>query len=116
MAQGWSECDVRAVRATIHSADGSALLAALRSRPVRAVLQSAGDGVAASAARRVPGADAVAAEFLKHLTARGRDGDAELADLLRGSAEGGPGTAVALSARCPLPVDLEELATLLEGD
>jgi hypothetical protein len=111
MAQGWSEDDVRAVRTAIHSADGSALLAALRSRPVRAVLQLAGDGVAAAAAERVPGADAVAAEFLEHLTARGWDGDAELADRLRGSAEGGPAPLLR-----PLPVDLEELATLLEGD
>lgn len=98
MAQGWSEDDVRAVRTAIHSADGSALLTALRSRPTRAVLQLAGDGVAAAAARRVPGADAVAAEFLEHLTARGWDGDAELADRLRGSAEGARHRCC---ARCP---------------
>ncbi|MET8128672.1 hypothetical protein ABZV67_31280 [Streptomyces sp. NPDC005065] len=111
MEQTWSEAGLRTLRVAIHSGDAPALLTALRSGPARAVLQLAGDSLAAASARRVPGANAAAAEFIEHLTGRDWDSDAELVELLSssiGAAPVPPGHA--------LPVDLEELTMFLEGD
>ncbi|WP_280877580.1 UPF0158 family protein [Streptomyces pseudovenezuelae] len=111
MAEGWDEDGLRAVRGALHGPDGTALLAALRRGPMNEVLQLAGDGVAAAAALGLPGATQTAATFLGALRERGFRGDEELADVLRVSI----GHAVN-PVPCPLAVDLEMLAVLLEGD
>ncbi|MFD4256482.1 UPF0158 family protein [Streptomyces sp. NPDC058534] len=113
MAEGWDEDALRAVRGALHTQDGAALLAALRRGPVREVLQLAGDGVAEAAAapRGLPGAAEMAAAFLDALQERGFRGDEELAHRLRtvtGDA--------AIPLLRPIPVDVEMLAMLLEGD
>ena len=74
-------------------------------------LQLAGDGVIAAVMQRVDGAAGLAREFVVALRRRGWDGDDELADQLE--ARLGSGPAAMLLA---LPVDLEELAGILEGD
>ncbi|MEU2877593.1 UPF0158 family protein [Streptomyces sp. NPDC007070] len=111
MVEGWGEDGLRAVRGALHAQDGVALLAALRRGPVREVLQLAGDGVAEATARGLPGAVEMAALFLGALQERGFRGDEELADRLRAAT----GDAASPLPR-PLTVDLEMLATLLEGD
>ncbi|MFE6620386.1 hypothetical protein [Streptomyces sp. NPDC057740] len=111
MAEGWDEDGLRAVRGALQGADGMALLAALRRGPVSEVLQLAGDGVAGTAALGLPGAPQMAATFLGALRERGFRGDEELADVLRRSVGH-----VVNPALCPLSVDLEMLAMLLEGD
>ncbi|MFF4034539.1 UPF0158 family protein [Streptomyces sviceus] len=111
MAKGWDEDGLRAVRGALHGSDGTELLAALRRGPVSEVLQLAGDGVAGAAALGLPGAAQMAATFVGALQERGFRGDGELADVLHLSV----GHTVDPAPR-PLPVDLEMLAILLEGD
>jgi hypothetical protein len=74
-------------------------------------LQLAGDGIIAAVMQRVDGAAELAREFVVALRRRGWDGDDELAEQLE--AQLGSGPAAILRA---LPVDLEELAGILEGD
>ena len=74
-------------------------------------LQAAGDGLIAAVMQRVDGAAELVRELVVGLRQRGWDGDDELADQLE--AELGSGPAVMLRG---LPVDLEELADILEGD
>jgi Uncharacterised protein family (UPF0158) len=74
-------------------------------------LQLAGDGLIAAVMQRVDGAAERARNLVVDLRQRGWDGDDELSDQL--DAQLGSGPAVMLRA---LPVDLEELAGILEGD
>ena len=74
-------------------------------------LQLAGDGLIAALRQRVDGAAEPARDLVVALRLRGWDGDDELADEL--DAVLGSGPAPMLRA---LPVDLEELAGILEGD
>ncbi|GAB7030896.1 UPF0158 family protein [Streptomyces sp. NPDC021749] len=111
MAEGWGEDGLRAVRSALDTLDGAALFAALRRGPVREVLQMAGDGVAEAAARGLPGAAEMAAAFLGALRERGFRGDEELAHRLR-TVTGDAATPLLR----PIPVDMEMLAMLLEGD
>ena len=74
-------------------------------------LHLAGDGLIAAVMQRVDGAAELARDLVVGLRRRGWDGDDELADQL--DAQLGSGPAVMLRA---LPVDLEELAGILEGD
>lgn len=111
VVEGWDEDGLRAVRGALHTQDGAALLAALHRGPVREVLQLAGDGVAEAAARGLPGAAEMAGLFLGALQERGFRGDEELADRLRTVM----GDAVIPLLR-PIPVDMEMLTMLLEGD
>ncbi|MBV9023357.1 MAG: hypothetical protein JO362_06090 [Streptomycetaceae bacterium] len=99
------------MRGALHGQDGLTLLAVLRRGPARAVLQLAGDGVAGAAAQGLPGAAEMASSFLGALQERGFQGDEELADRLRAAM----GDASVPLLR-PLPVDLEMLAMVLEGD
>jgi hypothetical protein len=80
--------------------DVAAIHAAVDGRDLDAVLQLAGDGLLADPA------DPLAPECAERLRRRGLDGDTELADAL----ESRP------SDVRPLAVDLEELASILEGD
>ena len=74
-------------------------------------LQLAGDGLIAAVMQRVDGAAELARKLVVGLRQRGWEGDDELADQLE--AHLGSGPAAMLRA---LPVDLEELAGILEGD
>jgi Uncharacterised protein family (UPF0158) len=101
-----------ALRAAVYRGDGPAVVDLLRGVGADdESLQLAGDGVIAAVMQRVDGATELAREFVVALRQRGWDGDDELADQLE--AQLGSGPAVMLRA---LPVDLEELAGILEGD
>ena len=99
------------LRAAVYRRDGAAVVHLLGG--VGAAddsLQLAGDGVIAALMQRVDGAPELARDLVVALRHRGWDGDDELADELD-ALLGGP--APMLRA---LPVDLEELAGILEGD
>jgi hypothetical protein len=74
-------------------------------------LQLAGDGLVAAVMRRVDGAAELARDLVVGLRQRGWDGDDELADQLEARLGSGP-----VAMLRALPVDLEELAGILEGD
>ena len=101
-----------APRAAVYRSDGPAVVHLLHA--VGAYddsLQLAGDGLIAAIKQRVDGAAELACDLVAALRQRGWDGDDELADQL--DAQLGSGPAAMLR---PLPVDLEELAGILEGD
>jgi hypothetical protein len=101
-----------ALRAAAYRGDGRAVVELLRGVGADDdPLQLAGDGVVAAVMQRVDGAAALAREFVVALRQRGWDGDDELAEQLEAQLGSGP---VALLRA--LPVDLEELAGILEGD
>ena len=99
------------LRAAVYRRDGPAVVQLLRG--VGACddsLQLAGDGLIAALVQRVDGAAELARDLVVALRERGWEGDDELADQL--DALLGSGPAPMLRA---LPVDLEELAGILEG-
>jgi hypothetical protein len=101
-----------ALRAAVFRGDGRAVVDLLRGVGVDDdSLQLAGDGVIAAVMQRVDGAAELAGELVVGLRQRGWEGDDELADQL----EARLGTRPAAMLR-GLPVDLEELAGILEGD
>lgn len=104
--------ELRAWRAVVARRDGPALVGRLRSGPwPQDCLQLVGDGVLGAVADGVEGSRGVASDLITRLRERDWTGDAELT--LR--VEAALGAAPALTTR-PLPVDLEELADVLEGD
>lgn len=96
----WDREALTELRAAVARRDVAAIRAAVDGRDLDAVLQLAGDGLLADPA------DPLAPECAERLRRRGLDGDTELADAL----ESRP------SDVRPLAVDLEELASILEGD
>ncbi len=91
--------------------DGAAVVAAVADvLPVDA-LQLVEDGLLAAVAGKVDGATGLAAACVDALRLRDWDGDSELADQLGVAAGLNP-----IRMLRPLPVDLEELAGILEGD
>jgi hypothetical protein len=101
-----------ALRAAVYRGDGPAVVDLLRGAGADDdALQLAGDGLIAAVMQRVDGAPELARKLVVGLRQRGWDGDDELADQL--AAQLGSGPAAMLRA---LPVDLEELAGILEGD
>ena len=101
-----------ALRAAVYRGDGPAVVDVLRGVGADDdSLQLAGDGLIAAVMQRVDGAAELARKLVVGLRQRGWDGDDELADQLE--AQLGSGPAAILRA---LPVDLEELAGILEGD
>jgi hypothetical protein len=107
-----SEEQRSALRAAVYRGDGRAVVEVLGGVGADDdSLQLAGDGVIAAVMQRVDGAPELARELVVGLRQRGWDGDDELAEQLE--AELGSGPAAMLRA---LPVDLEELAGILEGD
>ncbi len=99
-----------ALRAAVYRGDGPAVVHLLGVGAYDDSLQLAGDGLIAALRQRVDGAAELARDLVVALRWRGWDGDDELADELD-ALLGGP--APMLRA---LPVDLEELAGILEGD
>jgi hypothetical protein len=102
-----------ALRAAVYRGDGSAVVRLLQvgAGAPDDVLQLAGDGLSAAVMQQVQGAPELARRLMLALRQRGWTGDADLADQL--DAQLGSGPAPLLR---PLPVDLEELAGILEGD
>jgi len=101
-----------ALRAAVYRGDGPAVVDLLGGVGVDDdSLQLAGDGVIAAVMQRVDGAAEAARRLVVGLRQRGWEGDDELADQL----EGRLGSRPAAMLRA-LPVDLEELAGILEGD
>lgn len=110
MTEAWTDHALKALRAACHTADGPSLLALLRTHDPADVLQQCGDALTAAVFRGVPGARETAIACTATLRTRGRPGDEVLAEQLD-TVGGG-----AVSVLRPLPVHLEELSSLLEGD
>ena len=101
-----------ALRAAVYRGDGRAVVDVLRGVGADDdSLQLAGDGLIAAVMQGVDGAAELARKLVVGLRQRGWEGDDELADQLE--AHLGSGPAAMLRA---LPVDLDELAGILEGD
>jgi len=105
--------EVRAeLRGAVYEGDAAAVVGVLRGRPWPAnALQLIGDGLIVAVGRRVQGGAVLAEACVTELRDRGWVGDGELADQLAGLLGAGP-----VPLLRPLPVDLEELAGVLEGD
>jgi hypothetical protein len=101
-----------ALRAAVYRGDGHAVVDLLGGvGGYENSLQLAGDGLIAALMQHVDGARELARDLMVGLRRRGWDGDDELAEQLDALLRSGP------SARLrALPVDLEELAGILEGD
>ena len=101
-----------ALPAAVYRGDGPAVVDLLRGVGADDdSLQLAGDGLIAAVMQRVNGAAELARKLVVGVRQRGWEGDDELADQLETQLGSGP--AAMLRA---LPVDLEELAGILEGD
>ena len=101
------------LRAAVNTGDGTKVVALVQTLHLLdgGDLQLIGDGLVAALIERVDGAAETAADCATRLRERGWFGDDELADQL----EARLGTHPAPMLR-PLPVDLEQLAMILEGD
>src|SRR5258708_3811289 len=106
----WDTNAVRELRGAVHRGDPS-IVDLVRGRLTDAVLQLAGDGLLDAVKRDVAGAAEVATRCAAALTERGWHGDEELADQLNAAVGSG-----ATPLLRPVGVDLEELASLIEGD
>lgn len=99
-------------RSLVARRDGQDLVVALSHEPwPENALQLIGDALLAAVRDGVEGAAQVAARCVAALRERHWDGDEELADALEAALGSGPAPMLR-----PLPVDLEELAMILEGD
>lgn len=107
----WDRNAVKALHGAVVRQDGPVVVELVRGRLTDDLLQLAGNGLLDAVAQHVKEAEGLAAECAAALRKRGWDGDEELADQLQAAI--GQGATPLLR---PLPVDLEELATLLEGD
>lgn len=100
------------LRSLVARGDGAGLVAALSQEPwPNDSLQLIGDGLDAALRDGTQGSAELAVECASALVERDWDGDLELADALEAALGRGP-----LRLLRPVPVDLEELATILEGN
>ena len=100
------------LRTVVYRGDGPALVVLLSESPWPAdSLQMIGDGLLAAVGADVDGASALARACVDALGERRWEGDRELAEALDAALGVDPTTMLR-----PLPVDLEELAGILEGD
>ncbi|MFN2478198.1 MAG: UPF0158 family protein [Pseudonocardiaceae bacterium] len=105
------------LRGAVYRGDGRAVVALARTglrpddRGGAAALQLIGDGLISALAGQVDGAPELAADCVSALSERGWYGDTELVEHLQALLGTGP-TPMLRS----LPIDLEELAGILEGD
>jgi hypothetical protein len=106
----WDAGAVTALRSAVYNGDGS-VVEVVRGRLTEDVLQLAGDGLLDAVAQDVKGAVELAAQCAAALRERRWDGDEDLADQLQAAL--GQGATPLLRT---IAVDLEELASLLEGD
>ncbi len=101
----------RDLRGAVYRGDGPKVMAALAGDMPETVLQLTGDGLLVALAQRIDGAAELATAVSAALRERWGEGDDDLADQL----DAALGTAPAPLLQ-PLPVDLEELSSVLEGD
>lgn len=106
----WDAEAVKALRSAVYNGDGS-VVGVVCGRLTGDVLQLAGGGLLDAVTQDVEGAVELAAQCAAALRDRCWDGDEDLADQLQAALGQGP-TPLLRS----LPVDLDELASLLEGD
>ena len=100
------------LRGAVYRADGAAVVALARKVDMpEDASQLLGDGLLAAVSQHVEGAAELAADCVKALRERGWFGDDELADHLDAVLGVAP-----MPMLRPLPVDLAELAGILEGD
>ncbi len=102
---------LRQLRAAVASRDGETLLALLQDPWPEHSLQLIGDGLLDALGRDVTGARGPASVCVAALRERDWEGDEELAAALDARLDAG-----ATPLLRPLPVDLEQLADVLEGD
>jgi hypothetical protein len=103
--------DLRPLRGALYRADGRALVVALSTADWDAVLQLAGDGLLVALGQGVDGAPLLAGRCAAALRERAWEGDDDLAEQLEAALGQQPAPLLR-----PLPVDLEDLADVLEGD
>ena len=101
----------RELRGAVFDSDGTRVMEALAGEVPVAVLQLAGDGLLVALDQHGEGAAEVASAVSAALRERSNEGDPELADQL----DAALGTAPTPMLR-PLPVDLDDLSSALEGD
>ncbi|MFW0794669.1 UPF0158 family protein [Gordonia sp. CPCC 205515] len=101
----------RDLAAAVYRADGRDVVAVLNERLWDDVLQLTGDGLLLAVAQSVDGAIELARDCAAKLREREWYGDEELADLLEAAVGDGPTPALRSA-----PIDLEDLAGILEGD
>lgn len=101
----------RALRSAVFVGDGQHLLAVLSQESWGDRLQLAGDGLLLAVTQGVERASDLASRCASKLRARAWEGDEDLAEQLDAVLGKGPTPMLR-----PLPVDLEELAGILEGD
>ncbi|HEY5151875.1 MAG TPA: hypothetical protein VIJ23_19095, partial [Mycobacterium sp.] len=100
------------LRGAVYRGDGPAVVALVGDQLLpRDALQLIGDGLVVALVLHARGAADLAVACEQALRERGWEGDDELADQLGGLLGTGPTPLLR-----PLPVDLEELAGVLEGD
>lgn len=110
---------IRGLRGTVFQGDGPAVVRYLTSWDIPAdSLQLAGDGLLGALDQEADGAPELARELVKMLDERDWPGDDVLADQLNALVGAEPASMSAKEARSlrPLAVDLDELASILEGD
>jgi hypothetical protein len=101
----------RELRGATYQGDAAAIVALLQTPEAAEFMQLGGDGLLLALDHETDGAAEIARTWVARLHERGWLGDDELADQL--AARLGDGPTPMLRA---LPVDLEELSTVLEGD
>lgn len=100
------------LRSLVVRGDGAGLVAALSQEPWPGdSLQLIGEGLLAAVRGGTDGSAAPALDCVSALRERRWDGDRELVEVLEAAVGKGPTPLLR-----PLPVDLEELSTILEGD
>jgi hypothetical protein len=102
----------RSLRGAVYRGDGVAVVASVRTGGIRDdALQLMGEGLLIAIIGRVEHAAELGAECVNALRARGWYGDDDLVEQLDAALGRG-----AIPMRRSLPIDLDELATILEGD
>jgi hypothetical protein len=101
----------RGLRAAMYRGDGDAIVSLLTEGPCDTALQLAGEAVLVAVTCQAAGATGLGAGYAAALRQRGWSGDNELAEDLEARLGTGPAP-----LRRGLPVDLEMLTEVLEGD
>jgi hypothetical protein len=101
----------RELRIATYQGDSATVVAVLQTPGAPEFLQLGGDGLLLALDDETDGADELARTWIAKLRERGWLGDDELAAQLAARLGSGPTPMLR-----PLPVDLEELSTVLEGD
>lgn len=109
--ESWDKEALAALRGAVYRRNGRAVLEALTCRALEGALQLAGDGLLASLAQGLVEAAEPAASCARALRERDDPGDGELAAELEAALGVGPPSSLR-----PLPVDLDQLSSVLEGD